>query len=1208
MRFDIPVLLAVLASGVLQNLAGGQEAAPPPSLKEIQITKVWFEPSDPSRSDPGFVLRASVSVRGFDGKQMTAKATFRYPNEKPVRPSATAPSYLHKNEAELTTISSRRVPGEVASWTWFTIVPDSSFVKESGQTHLIGRYTVECGSLRAYGDAEVMISPPASGYTTTRAIRLGSPSHRRETRTFTTPNPAALQVPDPNLTERKDLEVFTSQLEVDGMKGEVVGAGVAFRRLDGRLVTPSPVCPKENHGRAGRVQFQRSAKAEDDPARWAAWTVECPLGWIDLDMGVANRLIATHYASCGGLWMLQEREIELLAVSRAIVIKDAASDPTQGPGGRQHAAAGPPDLTRQLFDAVAEAEEESVERLIQAGADMRATDADGQTPLHVACAKGHAKIAELLLNADGKRSDQNPEATPVVGFDEYLTRRHPTVAARDKRGRTALHLAAMNGHQDCARVLVAGGADTATLDSNGRTPQGAAAEAGHDRLGKLLASPKEILSAPMTAAPAVAKPTAPDQRPTQRPGTVEERAAPVTVFTAPLRQHHSRINDLHHRILNLPRKTSQLVYLDHAKQLRAELVAFEKTADDFYRGKTRRGTYEELDLLDQCMTMLSGSIERLYLVSGVSLPEQELDPDLPKRTEKMAHTWWTVELTRTLKEKGVHAILDPFHFKALVERGMANSVGLETEAKYRRDLQDFARSGLIRVDRELAAKVFQRKVQHEIRTRIIRSLVVDISSHTFVVLLAERVLWQLVRGEFWPLMREALRSKNNLEDRVRVSIGTLQESADELNRLGGAAPEAFPIEKVIEALLEAEGRRHATRYLMKDLAEASEEKLQMEMRPALTILEGAEALARHRFLLKDKRDFEMLKKFEEDYPVFTSYRPVLDRIIQALEKDDSPNYYFITHIFQRDTERLVGGARSCPVPYLQALPFFRYVYRPQVEKARAQHLAAGKKPADFNPYFNGLTVPGHQLYTIQYGDRVLYHYTAANSTASDQRDYGARAFLIGLPEGALSFKVKISTDDQREFQFPYTLMVKYGKEVQDTQDRLEREWQLIAKAQEKVRTARTEDEKRRAQLGLLNVKVNHASVAKNSLGAKEWSVVLELEEAFAIYRGLNTPTEITQYRALGSTMLYECALLSDKNAYTLARKVLSTMERYYGPAMPPEPYDYLAGLAISVSADTRAARRYAQTAIVRREALGLYQNAPERKKRDTELLPKEIQP
>ena len=83
----------------------------------------------------------------------------------------------------------------------------------------------------------------------------------------------------------------------------------------------------------------------------------------------------------------------------------------------------------------------------------------GRTALHLAAMNGHRDVAALLLER----------------MDKAL------IAAKSNNGRTALHHAAMNGHEDVVALLLdrRQGGDVAATDKDGRTTLHLAAENGH---------------------------------------------------------------------------------------------------------------------------------------------------------------------------------------------------------------------------------------------------------------------------------------------------------------------------------------------------------------------------------------------------------------------------------------------------------------------------------------------------------------------------------------------------------------------------------------------------------------------------------------------------------------------------------------------------------------------------------------------------------
>ena len=158
-------------------------------------------------------------------------------------------------------------------------------------------------------------------------------------------------------------------------------------------------------------------------------------------------------------------------------------------------------VTTSLHTAASKGHTNSVRALVtQLGADVAATDENGQTPLHHAATNGHVSAAKVLareLAANASASDAN-HRTPLhlaAGNGHVDTLRLLTnelraeIGATDVKGRTALHCAASNGHSAAARVLVRElGAAVGTLDAHRETPLHTAASHGHTDTALALAS------------------------------------------------------------------------------------------------------------------------------------------------------------------------------------------------------------------------------------------------------------------------------------------------------------------------------------------------------------------------------------------------------------------------------------------------------------------------------------------------------------------------------------------------------------------------------------------------------------------------------------------------------------------------------------------------------------------------------------------------
>jgi hypothetical protein len=95
----------------------------------------------------------------------------------------------------------------------------------------------------------------------------------------------------------------------------------------------------------------------------------------------------------------------------------------------------------------------AIEFLLDRGADVNAAAQGGKTALHVAAVNGRAEALKLLIERGADINAVGPE------------------------GRTALHLAASSGRVEAIKLLIEGGADLTVSDSNGDTPLGCASQA-----------------------------------------------------------------------------------------------------------------------------------------------------------------------------------------------------------------------------------------------------------------------------------------------------------------------------------------------------------------------------------------------------------------------------------------------------------------------------------------------------------------------------------------------------------------------------------------------------------------------------------------------------------------------------------------------------------------------------------------------------------
>jgi ankyrin repeat protein len=118
--------------------------------------------------------------------------------------------------------------------------------------------------------------------------------------------------------------------------------------------------------------------------------------------------------------------------------------------------------------------------LVRAGANVRAADRYGVTPLSLACTNGSAAIVDVLLKAkadpnsvagDGETALMTAARAGSVGAVKLLIAAGANVNAKETwRGQTALMWAAAEGHVEVIQALIAGGAEINTRSKTGFTP------------------------------------------------------------------------------------------------------------------------------------------------------------------------------------------------------------------------------------------------------------------------------------------------------------------------------------------------------------------------------------------------------------------------------------------------------------------------------------------------------------------------------------------------------------------------------------------------------------------------------------------------------------------------------------------------------------------------------------------------------------------
>ena len=152
-------------------------------------------------------------------------------------------------------------------------------------------------------------------------------------------------------------------------------------------------------------------------------------------------------------------------------------------------------LNKALLNAVNEGAHERIKSLVDAGADVNATDFCGETALQVAVTNEHEKCVECLLTggADVNKAVSMDSTVLMQAAArgnsrvvKLLVKYGANVHTTDMFGITALMKAAEAGHCECVNALVRAGARVNEKDMSGNTALTKATQRGNTECSRIL--------------------------------------------------------------------------------------------------------------------------------------------------------------------------------------------------------------------------------------------------------------------------------------------------------------------------------------------------------------------------------------------------------------------------------------------------------------------------------------------------------------------------------------------------------------------------------------------------------------------------------------------------------------------------------------------------------------------------------------------------
>lgn len=303
--------------------------------------------------------------------------------------------------------------------------------------------------------------------------------------------------------------------------------------------------------------------------------------------------------------------------------------------------------------------------------------------------------------------------------------------------------------------------------------------------------------------------------PVREPGDCGKGAA-LTRYLDALRAHHRNVQTIDGELewlLNSesPDRRQVIEYGRKAERIAAD---FHKTFKEFQRAETRRGLIEELDLLVETPLLLNQVVVKYQHLAQVPITPIKPEDLVQSRNERSRTI---IQLAREyfasrLESEGLRDILTAESWNEAVEKTAAHA---QRKAEEYLDGETERIFGFGFHDVESAKRALQLQLRREIR-RLVAKLLVNITGNQIVIEIVAGPVIRWIERDLLPRLKEALRQKGNLPERVARSVETMEAARLELNKLSCDAK----LRDVRRLVASAWGTIHAARFLNKDLTAA----------------------------------------------------------------------------------------------------------------------------------------------------------------------------------------------------------------------------------------------------------------------------------------------------------------------------------------------------------------------------------------------------